>query len=399
MKPLKILYASGPVDAGSVYRHWLKGEVDPQHCTIPFVHQFYDLCQELDAEAYVISRSPRPDHIQDGNFTIDHRPVPFQHGHSALAYYFGQLLVGLQLIVSTLTFRPDVLVIQNGRVFPFFLSPIAWLGVDVIPSYHCVLWAKYKPKTRAQSAIFNWSRRLFEKDCAAVLSTSKDITEQIKQLTSGQGRPITEFLSIYQPHQFKEIEPPTASRNPFNVLFVGRMNDHKGIFDLLEIAQRFRQLGHDHIRFDLCGTGPDLERLKMQVSKANLEDTFTCHGHCNRPRLVEKYAQAHVVIVPTTTRFQEGLNQVVLEGILSGRPVITSAVCPAIHYVREAVVEVDPDDVKGYGDAILTLCDDQDFYTQKYEACLSLQSRFYDLSEGWGEKLKAILQAHGTIKS
>ena len=106
-----------------------------------------------------------------------------------------------------------------------------------------------------------------------------------------------------------------------------------------------------------------------------------------------------MVIVPTTTRFQEGLNQVVLEDILSGRPVITSAVCPAIHYVQEAVVEVDPDDIEGYGDAILSLCDDPALYTQKHEACLSLQARFYDLSQGWGEKLKGILQHHGAIKS
>ena len=38
----------------------------------------------------------------------------------------------------------------------------------------------------------------------------------------------------------------------------------------------------------------------------------------------EMFRQAHVLIVPTTTDFIEGFNQVVVEGVLAGRPVITS---------------------------------------------------------------------------
>lgn len=396
MKRLKILYASGPVDATSVYHHWRKGEVDPYHCTIPFVYQFYDLCRELDAQAYVLSRCPTPSDFRDGNFRIKHSPVPFQRS-SALLYYWGQIWVGLRLIATAIAFRPQVLVIQGGRTFPFFLSPIAWLGIKVIPSYHCVLWAKYRPQSKLMQGIWKLNRRLFAKDCAAILSTSPDITEQIKTLTEGNHRPITQFLSIYQPQQFDHIPPPVHCQNPFNVLYVGRMTHNKGIFDLLAIAQRFRGAGQTTIHFDLCGTGPDLAPLQAAVEAAGLQDIFVCHGHCNRPQLLDRYEQAQVVIVPTTTRFTEGLNQVVLEGVLSGRPVITSAVCPAIHYVREAAIEVPPDDVQAYGDAILKLYSDPDFYHQKHLACVAIRDRFFDLSQGWGAKFKAILQTQGII--
>jgi len=95
--------------------------------------------------------------------------------------------------------------------------------------------------------------------------------------------------------------------------------------------------------------------------------------------------------VPTRTGFAEGFNKVVAEGILSCRPVVTSAVCPALPYVRDAVVEVAPDDIMGYSNALLKLCDDRQFYEQKRQSCLGLQEQFYDHSKGWGGALKSIL--------
>ncbi len=110
----------------------------------------------------------------------------------------------------------------------------------------------------------------------------------------------------------------------------------------------------------------------------------------------ETYARSHAVIVPTTSDFIEGFNQVVAEGVLSGRPVITSRVCPALEYVREAVVEVSVDDVQGYGDAILRLCDDGEFYRAKRRGCVGAQAQFYEVERGWGAALKKVLTKNVT---
>ena len=105
--------------------------------------------------------------------------------------------------------------------------------------------------------------------------------------------------------------------------------------------------------------------------------------------------RAHAVIVPTTSQFAEGFNQVVAEAVLSGRPVITSSVCPAVAYVRDAVVEVAADDVRAYGDAVLRLCDDRAFYAAKASACRAAQAQFYDESRGWAAALKRALADAG----
>jgi glycosyltransferase involved in cell wall biosynthesis len=127
------------------------------------------------------------------------------------------------------------------------------------------------------------------------------------------------------------------------------------------------------------------------VKLAGVNARFICHGHCNKEKMRRMFNRSHAVIVPTRTGFAEGFNKVVAEGILSGRPVVTSAVCPALPYVRDAVVEVPPDEVMGYCNALLKLCDDRQFYEQKRHSCLSLQEQFYDDSKGWGGVLKSIL--------
>ncbi|MEL6227097.1 MAG: SurA N-terminal domain-containing protein, partial [Pseudomonadota bacterium] len=58
----------------------------------------------------------------------------------------------------------------------------------------------------------------------------------------------------------------------------------------------------------------------------------------------------------------EGFNRVVCESILSGRPVVTSPVCPALSYMGDAVYEVPPNDTLAYGDALLELYENNELY-------------------------------------
>ena len=170
--------------------------------------------------------------------------------------------------------------------------------------------------------------------------------------------------------------------------------------DLLEIAKRFAGRGaNEGIEFDLCGTGSAIDGLKDGVEKAGLGGRFRVHGHCDRTKMRAMFRDCHILIVPTTTPldFPEGFNQVLVEGVLvQGGPVITSSVCPALDYVREAVVEVPPDDVGAYLDAILRLHDDAAFYEQKRAASVALQGQFYEPEGGWAA---ALLKALGRDSS
>lgn len=393
-KRKKILYAAGPGNVIGTFEHWSQGQDDPSQVSMTFSGQFYDTCSALDAEGYIIASHPTTQVIKADRFTLEHRPI-WLSNQSGILYYLGQIFYEVSIVISALLYRADVVI--GGSTSCFFVwSLLRAFGIQIIPSLHCVLWPKYLAPTRAQSWLWKANSHFFAKDCFAILSTSKDINEQVMTITHHQSRPIVNFLSTYRPTEFADVAPPSQDRAIFQVLFAGRIEVDKGVFDLLAIANRFKTEGRDTIKFHLCGTGSALEELRQQVEQLDLQSSFILHGYCNKPQMRQMFSLSHVVIVPTTSHFVEGLNQVVVEGVLANRPVITSTVCPALSYVQEAVIEVPPDDVQAYGDAILRLYSDPTLYEQKQQSCKQLQEQFYSKSHSWGETLKTLLEKLST---
>jgi glycosyltransferase involved in cell wall biosynthesis len=385
-RPLRLMYAAGPGDIVGTFRHWRAGHDDPGQVAMTYSGQFYDVCRELGAQGYAIGSHPRRETVRDGDFCIEHRRIRFTKGPAVL-YHLGQLLSALRMIASAIRFRADALVICDGTCHWFALRLLPWLGVRVIPTLHCMFWPQSSPPPGQIKRLLNrLDLPFWHRSATAILSASSDINCQLDQLTANLHAPVIDFLPTYRPGTF-DAAPPALDRKPFRVLFGGRIEAYKGVFDLLEVARQLNQACRDEIEFDLCGAGSAIEQLKRKAAELALSDRFRIHGHCDRPTMRQMFHQAHVLIVPTTTDFAEGFNQVVVEGVLAARPVITSSVCPALDYVRKAVVEVPPDDVDSYRQAILRLLDDRDFYEQKRNACLALQSQFYDATRGWAAAL------------
>lgn len=396
-KKLKVLYAAGPGDVIRTFRHWQKCEDDPSQVAITFSSQFYDLCKFFDAEAYVIGTHQQQQIFQEGTFIIEHRPI-FWRNKSVIFYFIGQIYHEFSVLLTALHFKADVVVGSNTDCF-FVSSLLPYLGISVIPSLHCVLWAKYRPVSKYQKVLSKLNRRFFAKDCLAILSTSEDINQQVEELTHHQSRPIFNFLTTYRRDEFVKVDGVNLDRSIFHVLFAGRIEADKGVFDLLAIAKRFQAEGHTNIVFHLCGRGSAFAKLQQQVQAAELQATFILHGYCNKPEMRKMFSLCHVVVVPTRTDFAEGLNQVVIEGVLANRPVITSSTCPALNYVQQAVIEVPSDDVQAYGDAILKLQHDPAFYEEKCRSCEGVQEQFYNPANRWGAALQRILRQFELVPS
>lgn len=387
---LRILYAAGPGNVIGTYHYWLKEQDDPSQVSITYSSQFYTVCQELDAQGYVIASNSKQQLLKDDRFTIEHRPIPLSHS-SGILYHLGYLWYGLGIILTAVRFKANVAVVANGTTHWFLLSILPLMGIQVIPSLHCVLWRKNQPKTKKENFLLSLDKNFFKNKCLAILSVSNDINKNIEDLTDGKHSPIFNFLPIYRQSEFTNVGEPCKNFTSFRVLFVGRIEKNKGVFDLLEIAKDFFQEGKHDIYFDLCGDGTALDSLRLDAQKAEVDSMFICHGHCNKVKMREMFSQSDLVIVPTTSDFIEGFNKVVVEAVLVGRPIITSSVCPALSYVQGAAVEAKPDDIDSYRDAILKLYTDRELYKEKQKNCLELQEKFYDLSNGWGNQLKSIL--------
>ncbi len=391
-KPPRLYYAAGNGDIMGTYAHWKEEKDDPSQLSMTYSGQFFDLCRRLGCSGFVLSHDGRTGVLRDGRITIrQRRPARFRNGPGAL-YHLEQFWESLRVMAGALAYRADVVVPASGACHWFPLAILPLFGIKVIPALHCVLWPKYRRPGRLARLITALDKILFTRAAAALLTASSDIDEQISELAGKRSSRVrmVPFLPTYRGGHFPEpVAAPAAP--PFRVLYAGRVVAEKGVFDLLKVAGILAAEGRN-IEFDICGSGGALDEMKRRSEADGLAGRIRFHGHCNRPTMVEMFKNAHAVIVPTTTDFVEGFNQVVAEGILAGRPVVTSDVCPAIKYVGDAVVAVPPDDVPAYAKAIARLSDDAGFYQHCASACNTAREPFFDESRGWAAALDSALR-------
>jgi|694.fasta_scaffold06037_17 glycogen(starch) synthase len=384
---IRLFYAAGPGDVIGTYRFWKQKQEDPSLLGIADSAQFYDIVVDKKAEALVIASCPRVDEIEDGAFHIKHLP---KKSGTGILYHFNLILYGLRICYEAIRFQADVAIIEEGTSHWFIWGILHLFNIKIIPSLKCVLWPQFEPISQKQKILNFMNRSFFRRKVQSIVSMSPDIDKEINWLTSNLHPPIFHFLPVYKKDVFDAIPPPDYSKKPFVVLFIGRIETYKGVFDLLTVAKHLKQ--HRDLHFYFCGTGTQLTQLKEQIAAENLSETCDVFGHCDRTKLQEILSQSHVVVAPTRTSFSEGFCMVISEGILAGRPVVTSKVCPGMSTVIPAVCEAIPNDPLSYERAVLKLYEDPAFYREKQQACVPLKSQFYDMKKSWKNAIASALE-------
>ena len=395
-KKLKIAYLSGPCDAPAVFSEWSEGR-NSDYFGSNYMKQFLEMCTELDAEAYVITNLPGKYSIcRMGQFIFENCPP--SSGLKGIRYHLSFVPWFARLTPKILKFKPDVIVVTMHAHYWFLWFFLRWFGISMIPSFHGAPWPKYRARKLSSRILWQLNRLLVLRYMKTIVVTSNDITRQLRELLGERDASHIDFVRhfpTYSISQFASVPPPiSAPRPPFRVFFAGRIEPDKGVYDLLEVARRLEADRKGNFHFDICGDGTELTALRRRVHELNLEEVVSCHGYCNPQKIGPLLGAAHVWIVPTTSGCAAGFEMVCAEAILANRPLITSDVCPALEDVREAAVEVEPDNVDQYCQAILKLYDDRQYYLEKYRACAVLQEPFYNRQNSLGNKLKEVLACY-----
>ena len=116
---------------------------------------------------------------------------------------------------------------------------------------------------------------------------------------------------------------PPANDGPFRILAVGRLVEKKGFRYLIEAAATFKF----SFTLRIVGYGPERDVLADLITRYGLTDQVELVGLKTHDELPAEYADAHVVAVPSVldhTGDRDGLPNVVLEAMASGRPVVAS---------------------------------------------------------------------------
>jgi glycosyltransferase involved in cell wall biosynthesis len=358
--------------------------------------QFLQVCEDLDAESYVITTLPGENHkCQRGRFIFDNHPNP--SGLKGAMYHLAFLPWFARAVSKIIRFKPDVLIATDNPSYWFLLFCLRWFGIPIIPSFHAVLWPKYGFRKLSSRLLWQLNRLFVLRHMKAIVVTSNDNTRQFRDLLGPEMSRIdvARHFPTYPTSQFAFMPPPDiAARPPFRVFFIGRIETCKGIYDIVEIARRLEAARKGMFHFDICGEGQELNNLRRRLADLNLRDVVSCHGYCSAQKVATLLGSSHAFIVPTKSDYEAGFEMVCAEAILANRPLITSAVCPALEDVRQATVEVEHDNVEQYYKAVLMLNDDPELYSRKQTACAALHAPFYNPKNSWGAKIKEVLAQH-----
>jgi glycosyltransferase involved in cell wall biosynthesis len=157
--------------------------------------------------------------------------------------------------------------------------------------------------------------------------------------------------------RFPVTAPPGGP--PVTLLAVGRLVEKKGFDVLLEAMELLERPS----RLRLIGTGPLQQTLQAAVEARGLTDRVELVGRVTHQTLPAEYAAADIVVVPSIVDSggdRDGLPNVVLEAMASGRPVVgtdVGAIATAVHDGVTGIM-VPPRDPEQIAYAITRLVDD-----------------------------------------
>ena len=109
-------------------------------------------------------------------------------------------------------------------------------------------------------------------------------------------------------------------KHKLNVLFVGEVNQRKGIAQILESARQLKTIGNVDIVFNIIGGGSSLCSELYEPYK----DIVNLRGRVKFDDLQKYYSMSHIFVFPS---MGEGFGLVILEALSAGLPVIASRNC------------------------------------------------------------------------
>ena len=338
-KAPKIFLAHGPGDAAGTLKSWAKNIEDDSIIAKTYSGQIFDVARELGSELLVITDNLRSHRHEADNISVE--SLPRGDMGSSWKYWLNMKKHADRVAQRASEFGADVAIVSLHYGL-LSLAAFKKYQIPVILDMHNTLWPMgIEP---------HFLKRLFLKSMAtsgqsglqAVIAVSPECGRQLNRLIPE--KPIFEHIPQY-PESLKNIisnKKSPCSSGEFRILFAGRVEEKKGIFDILKAAEILIREGYTQVKWVIAGSGSAEHQLKMEIKEQNLSPYFELKGQLCRSDLSEELIKANATITPTRAGFSEGLAKAPLESLLVGIPAMLSSVVPAAEVVKDAAIVFKP---------------------------------------------------------
>lgn len=205
------------------------------------------------------------------------------------------------------------------------------------------------------------------------------------------------------PRDFGPCALPNAGTNSdqLHVLCIGTLHEVKGQTHLIDAVQTVVTNGVA-LKLHLVGDGPDQQMLERQVRKAGLTDVVVFEGRRDRHEVIQLLQMADILVtpsVPTANGRREGIPVVLMEGMASAVPVISSRLSGIPELVQHEVngLLTEPGDTAAIAKALQRLCDDADLRRRFGAAGQKTVEEHFSLDSGVRQLLSHICRAETPI--
>ncbi len=147
------------------------------------------------------------------------------------------------------------------------------------------------------------------KHSAAVTTVSRWLKDETESLVPGV-KPMVAPMPVST-----DLFEPAEARDGARLLFVGRLNEQKGVDHLLHAAAAMKRPA----QLDVVGDGPARGALQNLARELGVDSRITWHGQVPQTALPGFYQRAAATVVPSV---DEGLGLVAVEALLCETPVV-----------------------------------------------------------------------------
>jgi glycosyltransferase involved in cell wall biosynthesis len=147
------------------------------------------------------------------------------------------------------------------------------------------------------------------------------------------------------------------------VLFLGRIEEHKGVFDLLDAVEEI-QCAHTSVKLVYIGDGSAMDELRCRVEHRGLEQQVVLLGMIPHNHVGALIRRARVLVTPTRSDFPEGRCMAAMEGLVMGVPVIAPDLGPFPYLIESGIngLLFRPDSIQDLKEKLCSLLHNEELY-------------------------------------
>ena len=260
--------------------------------------------------------------------------------NSSLSLFFRAMILFLHKLLQNEVDLVHIHLAEGGSVVrKSILAIIAFLfNKPVIMHTHgCEFHLFYKQLPQ----IFQYAVNLVLQKCTIVIVLS----ESWKKFYINQCKLNPKKTKVlYNPVTIPSEIPRRRNAKTITLAFLGKINQRKGIFDLLEALSQLPAEVKQRIRLLIAGSG-DIEQGINLSKELDLETVVEFLGWVNTEQRDLLLARANIFVLPS---YNEGLPMALLEAMIWGLPVITTPVGGIAEIVthQETGLLVEPGNLK-----------------------------------------------------